>query len=260
MSFFSFRLKCPHCRSESTFRIGSIFSPVDCADDAKVYSVAALCGHVTCYGPVGLRIRPLEPHMVWDAACLYKSGQLRNLGTPQDITPFIEILEQWPPEPQPDIPEFLPPKVAQAFTEAEATRLGGQNLLSAVGYRSALDLATKGINPPPEGKRIEMLGARLGRLCREGLLTPSIGEWAEHIGFAGNASTHDGDALSNAELDELSNLTKMVLIYLITLPEAVKRMRGEHTENGGQMDPETIATRIGRWLSFQPRLNKRTGK
>lgn len=194
--------------------------------------------------------------MVFQAALMIVRGLPITHGIPQDITPFIEILEQWPPEPQPDIPELLPPKVANAFTQAEMTRFSGQNLLSGMGYRTALDLATKDLNPLGDAKKIEMLGARLGRLSKEGLLTQSIGEWAEHIGFLGNTSTHDGDELSNSELDDLSNLTKMTLIYLITLPETVKRLRGHATENGEPLDPESIARRVKRWMSFKPRLSK----
>lgn len=181
-------------------------------------------------------------------------------GIPQDITPFIEILEQWPPEPLPDIPEFLPKKVSNAFIQAEETRLGGQNLLSGVGYRTALDLATKNINPLADPNKIEMLGRRLGRLSNEGLLAPAIGEWAEHIGYLGNVATHDGDELSNAELDDLANLTKMTLIYLVTLPEMIKRMRGEDTADNGQLDPDSVAQKTARWLNFSPKLGKRKKK
>ncbi|WP_081380278.1 DUF4145 domain-containing protein [Novacetimonas hansenii] len=260
MSFFSFRLKCPHCRSDSTFRIGSLFSPAECAEDAKYFSIAALCGHVTCYGPVGLRVEARNREMVWQAAFVICKGMHVTHGTPQDITPFIRILHQWPPEPMPDVPEFLPKKVANAFIQAEETRIAGQNLLSGIGYRTALDLATKGLGPLSDPNKIEMLGRRLGRLSDEGVLAPAIGEWAEHIGYLGNSSTHDGDELSNAELDDLANLTKMTLIYIVTLPETINRMRGEPTSDGGAIDPDSVAKKTARWLNFSPKLGRKKKK
>lgn len=260
MSRFSYRLKCPHCRSDSTFLISDIFTVAQHADDAKIFSISSLCGHLTCHQPVGLRVQAINPDRLFEAGQITRGYPLATGGRAmQDITPFFRILNQYPPEPSPDIPDFLSDKVKRAFTQAEQTRLAGQNLLSSIGYRSALDLATKDINPPENPIKIEMLGPRLGRLSREGFLTKSLGEWAEHIGYLGNASTHDGEELSNAELDELAMLTKMTLIYLVTLPETVNRLRGTPKSDSSDIDQETIAQRLSRWITFKPRLSKKLG-
>ncbi|MCP1243261.1 DUF4145 domain-containing protein [Acetobacter lambici] len=256
MSQFSFRLKCPYCRSDSTFQISSIFTPAAQQEDAKYYSVSAICGHYTCYGPVALRTVAIDHDRMWQAANILRYNNIPYAPHTQDISPYFRILEQWPPEPAPDIPDFLSDKVANVFQQAEETRFGKQNLLSAIGYRSALDLATKDVSPLPDSTKIEMLGARLGRLSKEGHLTQSLGEWAEHIGFLGNASTHDGDQLTNSELDELAMLTKMTLIYLFTLPETIKRLRGTPTIGHSDIDPESLAARFKRWIGFKPRLTK----
>lgn len=193
---------------------------------------------------------------MWQAANILRYNNIPHTPHTQDISPYFRILEQWPPEPAPDIPDFLSAKIANVFQQAEETRLGKQNLLSAIGYRSALDLATKDISPLPDPTKIEMLGARLGRLSKEGYLTQSLGDWAEHIGFLGNASTHDGDQLTNSELDELAMLTKMTLIYLCTLPETIKRLRGIPTKGRVDIDPESLAVRLKRWTGFKSKLGK----
>lgn len=250
MSYFTIKMLCPHCRHDATLQVTGIRMLPDPAECGDAYGVTAFCGYEACRGPIAMKL--FSEHEYVQAA---STGVRPSL--PQSLTNVIEIAEVWPPQPTPDVPAFMHPSINGAFLEAEETRIGGQKRLSAIGYRTVIDLATKQISPPADATKIEMLGARLGRLSREGHLTPSIGEWAEHIGFLGNAATHDCDELSNSELDELANLTKATLIYLISLPEAVKRLRGQPTDVDEQLDPATLAQRLTRWMSFKPRLGRK---
>jgi hypothetical protein len=72
-----------------------------------------------------------------------------------------------------------------------------------------------------------MLGAKIKKLAASGKLTTDLAEWSDHIRDLGNDATHEETPLTRKELEELRGFTEMVLRYLFTLPNMIKKRRGE---------------------------------
>ncbi len=90
-------------------------------------------------------------------------------------------------------------------------------------YRSALDIATKGMEGVPEGTFF----ARLKWLHEHHAITPNIHDWATHVRVEGNAALHDPEEFSEDDAKALRFFTEMFLRYVFELPGAVREFRGE---------------------------------
>lgn len=93
-------------------------------------------------------------------------------------------------------------------------------------YRKALDIGLKKIDPELKGT----LGARIKKLRETGKLTNDIAEWADQIKTTGNEAAHEEEPITKADLEELRSFTDMVLRYLFTLPNMVKKRRGQRLD------------------------------
>jgi hypothetical protein len=106
--------------------------------------------------------------------------------------------------------------------EGEAAfRRGGWNSAVAM-YRSALDIATKGMDSVPPGqtffKRLEWMAANH-------LITSDIRSWADHVRIDGNAALHDPDDFEENDAKALRFFTEMFLRYVFELPGEVTKFR-----------------------------------
>jgi hypothetical protein len=90
-------------------------------------------------------------------------------------------------------------------------------------YRKALDLGLRRIDSTRSG----VLGPRIKALATTGQLTAEIAEWSDHVRALGNEAAHDADQPTREEVADLRSFTEMVLRYLFTLPNMVRRRRRE---------------------------------
>jgi Domain of unknown function (DUF4145) len=90
-------------------------------------------------------------------------------------------------------------------------------------YRSALDIATKGMQGVPAGTFFK----RLEWLHENHSITPDIRSWADHVRVEGNAALHDPEEFAEEDAKALRFFTEMFLRYVFELPGAVKEFREE---------------------------------
>ena len=88
-------------------------------------------------------------------------------------------------------------------------------------YRSALDIATKGMEGVPKGDFF----SRLKWLNENHKITPDIWQWATHVRVEGNAALHDPDEFEEADAKPLRLFTEMFLRYVFEMPGTVKEFR-----------------------------------
>jgi len=81
----------------------------------------------------------------------------------------------------------------------------------------------KKIDPDLKGT----LGQKIVALEKAGKLTPEIIEWSKEVRDLGNDAAHEEAPPTRSELTDLQGFTEMVLRYLFTLPNTVKKRRGE---------------------------------
>jgi uncharacterized protein DUF4145 len=125
--------------------------------------------------------------------------------------------------------------VARVYLQAERNFVvEGNEEASGTMYRKALDIGLKKIDPSLSG----MLGPRIEKLAAQGKLTADISVWSKTIKDDGNEAVHDEDPITRVQLKELRNFSEMVLRYLFSLPNAVKKRRGE------KLDWETETPKI----------------
>ena len=130
----------------------------------------------------------------------------------------------WPEPPKPNVPELLPPDVARIYLQAERNfTMEGNEEAAGMMYRKALDIGLKKIDPSLSG----MLGQKIKKLADAGKLTVDIATWSAAVRDDGNEAAHEEQPITRAQLTELRNFTEMVLRYLFSLPNAVKKRRGE---------------------------------
>ena len=125
---------------------------------------------------------------------------------------------EWLPEPpKPDIPDHTPPEVLPSLLEAEKLFLLGDDFARSAGnaYRSAVEAALS--LKDTEGKD-KNLNWRINRLVKDGVLTVEMGDFAHHIRQLGNDASHSLLDFTPQDLVQLRLFTKMLIMYLFTLP------------------------------------------
>jgi hypothetical protein len=201
---------CPHCPAEnSSFQLTwSAGFPAS----GNVWNCAAVCG--ACSGPICFRATNTNPGLAGHPPT--------NQGN--NIEPIYKISEIWPARKDPIAPPHTPAAVKARFLEGEDA-FSRKRWNSAVAmYRSALDIATKGMQGVPPNStffaRLEWLHANHG-------ITPDIKDWATHVRVEGNAALHDPEEFAEGDAKALRFFTEMFLRYVFELPGAVREFRGE---------------------------------
>ncbi len=205
---------CPHCTTDKMgLRVVAVttIAPFD-------HVLHLSCPK--CNLPSSARVNPSRSspaHNFMEAL-----GDIRDLGW--------RIVSFWPDPPKPVIPELLPPDVERIYLQAERNfPIDGNEEAAGTMYGKALDIGLKKIDPTLSG----MLGQKIKKLSASGKITADISEWSGHIRDMRNDAAHEEAPISREELAALRNFSEMVLRYLFTLPNSVKKRRGE------KMDWET---------------------
>jgi hypothetical protein len=150
----------------------------------------------------------------------------------------FEIMAFWPETPEPVIPDCMPPEIVRIYLQAERNfAIEGNEEAAGIMYRKALDVGLRKIDPTLNG----MLKANIKTLAIAGKLTPDIAVWADNVRGLGNDAAHESDAITRPELLDLQHFTEMVLRYLFTLPNMVKKRRGEKLDWEEPKPPENAA-------------------
>ena len=134
-----------------------------------------------------------------------------------------KVDEFWPSATA-EVPELLPPEVERIYRQAEHNfPIEGNEEASGTMYRKALDIGLGKIDASLKG----MLGQKIKQLAGNGGITSDIAERSGNIRDLGNDAAHELNPITREELTELRNFTEMVLRYLFSLPNAIKKKRGE---------------------------------
>lgn len=153
-----------------------------------------------------------------------KSATATLIKHPGNVADIAVLSEVQPPPPVPTIPEHLPDNIAFFFRQAaEAGSQASLRDAAVMMCRKTLEAALKVIEPDL-GDRL-LLAPRIRKLAESGCLTSDLADWAEHIRLLGNEAAHETDPVDFEEARELVEFTRLVLIYLFTLPEMVRIAR-----------------------------------
>ena len=215
---------CGHCGERAALEIVSeyLLRPAANLAERTVWAVFTKCFH--CSRP-GYAIVTAPPG----------SNPIRPTQLDRDLTRFgWDLVTREPVPREPEAPAHLPEDVRRAFEQAaRAARRDADADLAIMGCRRTLEiaLARKGAD---EGT----LATRIRRLADEGHLTRDLADWAHHIRELGNEAAH-GPVMGEAAADqarELLEFTRLVLMYLFTLPgmvEEARRRDGDDDETSG---------------------------
>jgi hypothetical protein len=202
------RRNCPHCPAEH------VAFDVHWADvvpnaNIRMLNCSAVCG--ACSKPICFVAIPTSSNN--NTSPKAHSG---------DIELHWTIREVWPKVASPSAPPFTPDSVKKRFLEGEDA-FKRNNWNSAVAmYRSALDIATKGMPGVPVNKNFF---ERLEWLHQNHMITPDIRSWADHVRVEGNAALHDPEDFDGEDAKPLRFFTEMFLRYVFELPGAVNSFR-----------------------------------
>ncbi|WP_347467546.1 DUF4145 domain-containing protein [Burkholderia stagnalis] len=116
-------------------------------------------------------------------------------------------------------PEHVPERAARAFDEGSDCLARGKATAAAAMFRRCLEIALKEHSPDIEAWKLEK---RIDKLFAEGRITKDLKEWAHRIRLEGNDALHDAEEFTSETAGEMMEFTRMVLMYLYTLPERIK--------------------------------------
>lgn len=219
--------KCPRCSAENqNFEIAGIGLVKEGSPTEKHFEdgnpteaeIAVIC--MTCGQVSGFRILTTRVHNLTGLqSMIWHSPSIQN---------DVDVISVSPKYEEPGKIEYLPAAVERSFVQGEDNRIRRNNDASGTMYRKALDLATaekcKSLNIRLKQdtifNRIEALSKH-----QTNPLTPDMVEWAHIIRKDGNLASHDEVELTDKEIVELGNFTKMLLIYLYEMPERVKAFK-----------------------------------
>lgn len=88
-------------------------------------------------------------------------------------------------------------------------------------FRKALDVGLKTKFPDMKGT----LYVRIKKAAKEHKLTPDMAKWAHQVRLGGNDATHEEEPFSEEAAKELASFTRLVFLYLFTLPGMLKNSR-----------------------------------
>lgn len=198
-----FRVTCPHC---ATVSVAADVVWQRGKNGRKI--VLMVCG--ACGLPITADVRQ------WDGANIDMIQTVGDLGASR-----CSIQQSWPAATASAAPAHTPVAVARRFVEGEeAYRRGSWNAAVSM-YRSALDIATKGLDGVPKKKFYD----RLIWLHENHRITPDMKDWADHVRIEGNEALHDPDDFTEEDARPLRLFTEMFLRYLFELPGEVAAFR-----------------------------------
>ncbi|MFX4083667.1 DUF4145 domain-containing protein [Sphingobium yanoikuyae] len=213
-----FVTKCPHCSADKmTFHIQALEQRLG-EYDGNAFSSCPSCRNPICAWIKRGTSARLSINSL--------SGWMGNI---EDAGWRISIL--WPPAQASVAPEDVPTSISRNFVQAEEARKRQHWESAGMTYRRCLELAMKDRAPDLSGS----LARRIDKLAEAGGLTSDVAEWAHSIREIGNEAAHDEHEPNPDDIEDLAAFTKIVLEYLYTMPEKVRRRSGQGHTNGGQV-------------------------
>jgi len=197
--------KCPHCLTDHiALRVaapGAFFQP----EKGGVHLDCPKCAMPSCAMITFRRIG--------------YGGDVSTWADDYDLTEYYRVTEIWPEVAGPVIPESMPSDVERIHLQAERNfPIGGNEEAAGTMYRKALDVGLKKIDPDAKGT----LAARIKKLAADQKLTKDLAEWSDHVRDLGNEAAHEDYPPTRDELNDLRNITEMVMRYLFSLPAMVQ--------------------------------------
>ncbi|OOF85094.1 DUF4145 domain-containing protein [Rodentibacter ratti] len=145
----------------------------------------------------------------------------RNKYSLEEIFPNQKFVF-YPLPSKPEIPEYLPPDLENAFSEAEDLfcLVEENKFLKQAGssYRAVIELALSKLDDNPADKN---LNQRINQLADKGKLSPSMKDFAHRIRTLGNGASHALLEFSKQDLDDIRLFTRLFLTYSFTLPAMI---------------------------------------
>lgn len=215
-------LDCPHCETHhvTVDLVGGRVVPSDPLRADGLWCYSGFCRR--CSLGISLLVNPSPLR-----AAFGLSNPVSIFNADDDYTRHFDIRMIWPRPPAPNVPQFLPPDVDRAFREAEESQARGATESAAMMYRKALERGVKTIHGFEDAlaEKHATLASVVRRLAASGKLTQAIADWAEQIRLLGNDGAHESEPPTRAEIKSLSDVTRMVLIYLFEMPAQVEELR-----------------------------------
>ncbi|MEN8511973.1 DUF4145 domain-containing protein [Burkholderia sp. RS02] len=193
---------CPHCgASNSAFNIAYSNQHPSKQHQWNALGICPSCG---------------EGIYVLSHAIVPNLGQLAgNLATMGNVS----ILKVLPRPEKVESPDHIPPAANRAFQEGVACLAIGKATAAAAMFRRCLEIALKAHSPDIEAWKLEK---RIDKLFNEGRITKDLQEWAHRVRLDGNDALHEAEEFTKESSIELMEFTRMVLVYLYTLPEKIR--------------------------------------
>ena len=194
---------CPTCRADSmTFHAHSLTA------SKGMYVMTSFCP--SCHGPfvAWLNHRGSGPS---------SPDTLRAQNQPLDS--LLALIKTLPVPQATTAPDNLPQGIERVFLQAEENRKRQHFDAAGMAYRRSLELAVQALDPNAKGT----LAKRIDDLAANGKLTGEVRTWAHSIRTLGNEAAHDEAEPSAEDIEDLSEFARVVLEYLYTLPERVKK-------------------------------------
>ena len=202
------RRHCPHCPAEHVaFEI--VYSG-GVPNEPYKWNCCAQCG--ACNKPIAF------------IATTRQGGQNPPMTFKGDMEQAWDVPAIWPARTNSFAPPHTPPGVARRFLDGEDAFKRSKWNSAVAMYRSALDIATKGMDGVP-GKATFF--ERLRWLHENHGITSRYLSWATHVQIEGNAALHDPEEFEADDAKALRFFTEMFLRYVFELPGAVREFRGQ---------------------------------
>ena len=146
----------------------------------------------------------------------------REPGGPRSGTISWRGIHWWPAADE-HVSQDVPPKIAEAYSEAVRAAHANCFRASAAMARRTLEAIAA-----DKGEVKGVLAERLKNLAVSGMLVPTLADWAREVRLVGNAGVHFDpmDAVSRVDAEQLIAFLRELLRYLYELPAELARRRG----------------------------------
>ena len=220
-----FKADCPRCGTR-----GVAFTLVDEKMTANIdlvnhgifkWDTTARCGHCDC----GVIAAFVFQGSGGDSPNARLTGRPREEIVPDQI---------FPEPPDHNAPAYTPDPARDYFRQGMDSLQANNFDAGGMVFRKALEVALKSKFGSNDGKLYDCIEKAVGN----GGLTADMGEWAHEIRSLGNEAAHQ--PFSQEEAQSLADFTRLVFMYLFTLPGMMQKARRE-TGNDGK--GKQVATR-----------------
>lgn len=194
---------CPHCNATlASFSVVHCYQNPTDSSRYNAFGTCPACGMGLC------------------ADVKYPSAGLSNISGDLRKILNVKINSVYPSKPLLDTPEDCPLAVSHAYMEGADCLRSDRYTAAAAMYRRCLEVALKAFSPDVEAWKLEK---RIDKLAAEGRITKDLQTWAHRVRLDGNDALHEEEQFTKEAATELAEFTRLLLIYLYTLPEKIKR-------------------------------------